>query len=304
MKNKKKNICIISAFYNEEQNLRKFVNNFDIARSKLIKKGYLVKLVLVNDGSYDDSKKIVQDLIKFKKYIKLINFKKNYGQQLAIFSALEGEKADFYGALDSDCQQDPNYFIKMINKLSLGKFELIQMRKKYGNYESKIKKFFSKNFYYFFSSFTKVDIDPGSSDFYLFTRNVRNKIVSSHLSKLFLRGFIHFNELNKCYFDYTPLKRTNGKSKYTTFKQIDFALTAIYLFARNFFNGILIFSLSANILLLSLLNLKFFDQNLSEFSIFEYLLLLFGLISFFLSISLIYFLIRIYKRISTVPIVY
>ena len=44
-----------------------------------------------------------------------------------------------------------------------------------------------------------------------------NKIVSSHLSRLFLRGFIHFNELNKCYFDYTPLKRTNGKSKYTTF---------------------------------------------------------------------------------------
>ena len=89
MKNKKKNICIISAFYNEEQNLRKFINNFDIARSKLIKKGYLVKLILVNDGSHDNSKKIVQEVIKFKKYIKLINFKKNYGQQLAIFSALD-----------------------------------------------------------------------------------------------------------------------------------------------------------------------------------------------------------------------
>ena len=45
-----------------------------------------------------------------KKYIKLINFQKNYGQQLAIYSALKREKADFYGALDSDCQQDPKLF--------------------------------------------------------------------------------------------------------------------------------------------------------------------------------------------------
>ena len=124
------------------------------------------------------------------------------------------------------------------------------------------------------------------------------------MSRLFLRGFIHFNELNKCYFDYTPLKRTSGKSKYTTFKQIDFALTAIYLFARNFFNGILIFALTTNILFLLLLNLKFFAQNLYELSIFEYSVLLLGLISFFFSISLIYFLIKIYKRISTVPTIY
>ena len=57
MKNKKKSICIISAFYNEEQNLRKFIKNFDLARSKLIKMGYVPKLALVNDGSYDNSKK-------------------------------------------------------------------------------------------------------------------------------------------------------------------------------------------------------------------------------------------------------
>ena len=71
MKNKKKRISIISAFYNEEQNLRKFITNFDNTRSKLIKKGYSIKLVLVNDGSDDNSEEIVQKFIKKKKIYKI-----------------------------------------------------------------------------------------------------------------------------------------------------------------------------------------------------------------------------------------
>ncbi len=300
MKNKKKRISIISAFYNEEQNLRKFMINLDKTRSKLIKQGYSVKLVLVNDGSKDNSKKIVQKFIESKKYIKLIDLKKNYGQQQAIFSAIKREKADFYGALDSDCQQDPKYFIKMIEMLSSEKVELVQMRKKYGNYENKIKKFFSKNFYFLFSNLAKIEIDPGSSDFYLFTKNVRDKIVSSKTSKMFLRGFIHLNNFKKCYYDYTPLKRTKGNSKYTTVKQIEFALTAMYLYARNYFYGIFVLSLITNIFFL-FKNTNLSHKKISEVNFQEFLSIFFGLISLFLSISLIYFIIKIYKKISVIP---
>ena len=117
MKNKKKSICIISAFYNEEENLEKFIKSFELTRSKLLKMGYSINLILVNDGSTDKSIKIVKKTVSSKKFIKLISLNKNYGQQIAIYVALKEEKADLYGALDSDCQQDPNLFIKMINYL-------------------------------------------------------------------------------------------------------------------------------------------------------------------------------------------
>ena len=116
MKNKKKSICIISAFYNEEENLAKFIKNLEITRSKLLKMGYSVNLTLVNDGSTDKSINIVKKNSS-KKFIKLINLNKNYGQQIAIYVALKNEKADFYGALDSDCQQDSNLFIKFLNNV-------------------------------------------------------------------------------------------------------------------------------------------------------------------------------------------
>ena len=75
MKNKKKSICIISAFYNEEENLAKFIKNLEITRSKLLKMGYSVNLTLVNDGSTDKSINIVKKKKFLKKVYKTNKFK-------------------------------------------------------------------------------------------------------------------------------------------------------------------------------------------------------------------------------------
>ena len=64
----------------------------------------------------------------------------------------------------------------------------------------------------------------------------------------FLRGFIHLNSVNKKeYIQYSPIKRSSGVSKYTLFKQLEFALTAIYLYGNNIFKSIFILFLSTNI---------------------------------------------------------
>ena len=197
--------------------------------------GYSIKLVLVNDGSIDRSTEIVKENIKSKKFIKLINLKQNYGQQVAIYLGLKAVKANFYGVLDSDCQQNPSFFIKMLDHLKKKELDLVQMKKKYGNYENSLKKFFSRFFYFFFSKITNVKIDKGSSDFYFFTYKLRNKIINSNISKLFLRGFIHFHSLNKDYIEYLPAKRLRGISKYNLIRQLNFAFTAIYLYGNKIF---------------------------------------------------------------------
>lgn len=248
MKNKKKSICIISAFYNEEQNLKKFIKKFNKVKLKLIRMGYTINLIMVNDGSTDKSIDVIKKIPRLKKNIKIVNLKKNYGQQIAIYSGLKEGKSQLFGVLDSDCQQDPNYFIKMINLLEIKKLDLVQMKKKYGNYENPIKRFLSKFFYFVFSNITNVDIDSGSSDFYLFTNKIRKKIILSKISMFFLRGFIHLNSDNKKeYIQYLPIKRPSGVSKYNLFKQLEFALTAIYLYGNKLFKSIIFLFLVANI---------------------------------------------------------
>jgi len=303
MKNKKKSICIISAFYNEEENLAKFIKNLEITRSKLLKMGYSVNLTLVNDGSTDQSINIVKKKNSSKKFIKLINLNKNYGQQIAIYVALKNEKADFYGALDSDCQQDSNLFIKMINRLKSNKLELLQMKKKYGNYEGVVKKFLSKFFYYIFSHLANIDIKPGSSDFYLFTNKVRNKIISSNISKFFLRGFIHWNNFRKEYLEYTPAKRPKGKSKYNVYKQLDFALTAMYLYGTKLFIKIFIFLLFLNVSFIIYLVFKDYllNSELTELLTIKILIIFFGVINLLLCCVITFFIIKFKQNISVKP---
>ena len=294
MKNEKKSISIISSFYNEKENLKRFVDNFEITKLKLEKLGFNVNLILVNDGSTDGSYEIAKEIILLKKFVQLISFEKNYGQQFAIYEALKKNEADFYGALDSDCQQDAELFIQMIDKLKSKNLDFIQMKKKYANYESKIKIFFSKFFYYFFSIITQIDIKPGSSDFYIFRHNVRNMVISSNTSRFFLRGFLHEYIFKKDYLEYIPFKRLRGKSKYNILKQLDFAFTGIY-FYRNKLFIIISFLLIIPFLLLILL---IFFQDLLIFNlifdqlIYEFFAILLAAIFLILYCLIILFIIK------------
>lgn len=248
-------------------------------------------MILVNDGSTDGSYDIAKKIILLKKFVQLISFEKNYGQQFAIYEALKIYEADFYGALDSDGQQDAKLFIQMIDKLKSKNLDFLQMKKKYSNYESSIKRFFSKFFYYFFSKIAQIDIKPGSSDFYIFTYNVRNMVISSNTSRFFLRGFLHECFLKKDYLEYTPFKRLRGVSKYNIFKQLDFALTGIYFYRRKLF--IIISSLL--IIPISFLIMMFFFQDLFMFNqIFEKSIYKFFTILLAVIVSILYCLIILF----------
>ncbi len=237
-----KSISIISPIYNEEENLNNHLRNLEKVRTKLIKQKYNVSFVLVNDGSTDNSLNKLKKLSRIKKFIKIINLTKNYGQQIAIYAALKEVNSDYYGVIDSDGQQDPSFFYQMISKIKKNKVEIVQMRKKYGFHENPLKSFFSKMFYIFFVYLTNIDLKSGSSDFYLISKKVRNAIISSDISKYFLRGYIHSIGLSKLYIEYTPSKRKEGISKYSINRQLDFALTAIYFYGTKLFTKIFIFS--------------------------------------------------------------
>ena len=63
---KKNSLCIISSFYNEKENLKKFILLFDKTKTRLTKMGFKVTLVMVNDGSTDRSLDVVRQIQKKK----------------------------------------------------------------------------------------------------------------------------------------------------------------------------------------------------------------------------------------------
>ena len=86
----------------------------------------------------------------------------------------------------------------MLDNLIKNECEIIQMKKDNSNYESMIKRTVSKYFYLIFSKITNISIDPGSSDFFLITNNVRDAMIKSKISHNFIRGFLHWTRFKKC----------------------------------------------------------------------------------------------------------
>ena len=206
-----KKLNIISPVYNEEGNIENFKNSLQKIIDK-IKDKYDTKIIFINDGSTDNSKNILMKLKKTFGNIEILNFTKNFGHQSAILAGLKEFKADLYLVMDTDMQHDPNLIEVMLHNLEKSNSQIVQMSKDYSDYEPIFKRTFSKFFYFLFSKITKINIDPGSSDFFLISNKVREELINSKISHNFIRGFIHWTGFKKFQLNFLRKKR-KGKIK-------------------------------------------------------------------------------------------
>jgi glycosyltransferase involved in cell wall biosynthesis len=99
---------LIIPCYNESKNLPKLLENC----RNILKKN--IELILVNNGSLDDSNIVLKKLKKKNPKILIINIKKNMGYGYGILAGLEVATGDILGWTHADLQTNPGDFIKAI----------------------------------------------------------------------------------------------------------------------------------------------------------------------------------------------
>ena len=302
---KRKLLTIISPAFNEKLNLLNFVKKVNEIKKKIL--GYDLNLVVIDDGSTDGSINELKKIEKKFKFLNYISFTKNFGQQPAIFSGLENFVSDYYVIIDSDLQQDPIEILKMIKIIEKKKIDIIQMKKINFGYETTVKTFFSKFFYFLFSKITQIKIDSGSSDFYLISKRVRDKIISTTFSNNFLRGFLHWSGYSKIYLEYKPTRRKLGTSNYNFSKQINFGLTGFFNYQKNFFLFLFFLSILvmtscfAYVVYLFLDYYFFANSSPAGWRTIVVLLLFFSSINLFINSIMIYLVTILFDKISKKP---
>ena len=125
----KKKLAVIIPFYNEEESILKVINEW----SSVINQNNM-DLILINDGSNDNSLNLIKQTKKNFKNLILIN-KKNGGHGSAIirgYNFAAKKKYKFIFQTDSDEQFVPKNFYKLWNKRNL-KFDLILGNRKHRN---------------------------------------------------------------------------------------------------------------------------------------------------------------------------
>ena len=110
-------ISIIVPLYDEEENIGELFAELEGALKQL---GLPAEIILVNDGSRDRTGALLADLAEANSHVKVINFRRNYGQTAALMAGFEFARGNILIPMDGDLQNDPRDIIRLLEKIDEG----------------------------------------------------------------------------------------------------------------------------------------------------------------------------------------
>lgn len=228
--------------------------------------GYSYEIIFVNDGSYDNTLKILEDLAQKDKNVKVISFSRNFGHQAAVVAGLEFASGDATVIIDADLQDPPECIEEML-KLWEDGAEIVYGKRRSREGESKFKILTAKAFYTALNSLSDIEIPEDTGDFRLADKSVIDVINSLDEHNKFLRGLFSWVGFEQKAFEYERKERFAGKTKYPFKKMLKLALDGIISFSTKplkLVGGLGIFAIfiSIAILIYSIVSYVFSLNNL------------------------------------------
>ena len=110
-------LSIVIPVYNSERILINLADRLDAALQELTPN---VEILLVNDGSQDQSWEVIEDIASKNSYFRGINLMRNYGQHNALLCGIRNATGDIIVTMDDDLQHPPEEIHKLIEELNKG----------------------------------------------------------------------------------------------------------------------------------------------------------------------------------------
>jgi len=191
--------------------------------------GESYELVFVNDGSRDRSASIIAELAKNDSCIRLIDFSRNFGHQIAVTAGLDYAQGQAIVIIDADLQDPPEVIPLMMEKWRQG-YEVVYGKRLKRQGETFFKKFTAYAFYRILNLLTNDSIPKDTGDFRLIDRKVCDAIKNLNEKNRFLRGMISWVGFNQTAVEYVRDERWAGETKYPLKKMLKFAADGIFSF--------------------------------------------------------------------------
>lgn len=219
-------ISVVIPAYNEEENLPEVA-----ARIKQYLEGrYERELIFVDDGSRDDTQRVLRELRAQDPEIHYVLLSRNFGHQSALRAGIDYATGDCVISLDADLQHPPRLLPELLGHWLAG-YDIVYTQREEDQRLSWLKRLTSNTFYKLMNGLSSVDFEPGTADYRLIDRRVADIVRSSPDVELFLRGFVHWVGFRQKKVAYTPDARFRGTTKYTLRKMVKLALNGITSFS-------------------------------------------------------------------------
>ena len=221
-------ISIVAPVYNEEPILHELYRRISETMDAI---GEDWELVLINDGSFDRSFEIMRELREADDRVRLVNFSRNFGHQLAISAGLDYAQGDAVVIIDADLQDPPSVIAEMVKKWREG-YEVIYAVRSQRKGETWFKLFTASLFYRVINGITGVNIPVDTGDFRLLDRRAVLALRAVREHHRFMRGLAVWIGFKQIGIEYVREERYAGETKYPFRKMLRFALDGITSFSH------------------------------------------------------------------------
>lgn len=192
--------------------------------------GFDHELIFIDDGSRDHTFRLLTEIQSHDSHARVLRLSRNFGHQIAVTAGLEAAAGDVIVVIDADLQDPPEVIAEMIDLWRQGNHVVYGIRATRAG-ESRFKLMTAKAFYRIINRFSDTPMPVDTGDFRLMDRKVVDVLLAMPERGRFLRGMVSWIGFRQAPLAYERQPRGAGRTKYSLFRMIQFALDGILSFS-------------------------------------------------------------------------
>jgi len=218
-------LSVVIPCFNEEACLELLHRRIAAAARASVGEDY--EILLVNDGSRDQSWPLMQRIAAADPHVVAVNLSRNHGHQLALTAGLDICRGDTILIIDADLQDPPELLTPMMETMRREQADVVYGVRKSRAGETAFKRVTAHGFYRLLSRATDVDIPLDAGDFRLMSRRALDALLALPEQARFIRGMVAWIGFRQVPFAYDREERFAGETKYPFSKMLRFAIDAL-----------------------------------------------------------------------------
>jgi len=299
-------ITFIIPVLNEQDNINIFIEKINsiFLREKLIDR-YVYNYLFIDDGSVDDTFKILKKLNHSDKRVGYIKLSRNFGKECALTAGLNNCDCDLAIIIDCDLEDDPNLIPEFLKNYEEG-YEIVVAKRSSRN-DPIIKKFLSNLFYIIFNLLSDDKIPNNVSDYRLISKKVINALKLYNEKNRFMKGIFSLVGFTAKEIRFERAIKRKDKPRQNFSKLFNLTFNAFLNFSGApirliFYLGLIIAALSLLFLIFVTIKKIFFGIDVPGFTTLLCLILFFGGINILFTGIIGMYVLRVYEESKNRPL--
>jgi dolichol-phosphate mannosyltransferase len=228
-------LSVVIPAFNEQESITRCISKITeifagIDFSKYELHGY--ELIVVDDGSTDDTLRNIVTLKEQDSRIRIICMKANYGHMYALEAGLKASHGEYIVSIDADLQEPPEAIEIMLSILHLNKdLDYVQSTRNQRENDTYFKRKTAELYYKTIRRVTDIDVTPNAADFRVIRRETLDLILALPEKQKVFRLLLPKLKMRSQTIEVTRSKRLHDKSKYNLKMMAKLAINSLVGFS-------------------------------------------------------------------------